>query len=638
VIAGRFGRRSAQALVVALAMLLTFGAAWSYWATTATGTGAATAATVGPGAQPSASVADGTVTVTWPATTLSNGDAVDGYVVTRYDGNATEPQTTLSSCAGTVTATTCAEADVPAGSWTYTVTPLVGQSWRGAESPRSDAVAVSFDAIPLGDAARFSVLGATGVTSTEPSVVSGDLGVSPSDAVVGFPPGVVGGDIHAGDALAADAQADLLTAYDQAAAMEPTSEDFAGDLNGRTFSPGVHHTGAALTLTGNLTLDGGGDPNAVFVFQVNGALGAAADSNVILTGGAKASNVYWQVLGAADTGRDATFAGTIMATGAITLGLRTELIGRALSRAAVTMHGATVRFTEALPPAVTIDGGGSALTKDASPTISGTTTADAGRTVTVTVGGQTLTTTVASDGTWQVTAADLAANDYTLMAKVRDAAGNTGYASQQLTVELIPAPVDLGRAASFSVYGTGGVGSTGLTVLSGDLGASPGGPITGFPPGIVEGETHAGDTAAAGARTDADAAYADLAGRPHSRSFAGDQIGKTFRPGIHRTTAAFANTGTLTFDADGNPDAIFIVQIGAALTTGADSEMVLANGAQASNIHWQVLDAATLGARSEFLGTIHAQMAVTVGADAAITGRVLSSGAVTLAANAITTP
>ena len=624
-----------------MAFSLVFGVAWSSWTAGSVpgGSGAAAAATVEAGKKPVAVATGGNVAVSWAASTVSNGDPVAGYLVTRYDVATLTPRSTISSCGGTITTTSCTETSVPGGEWVYTVTPVLGDHWRGGESPRSDSVDV--DAVnrpPLGSAATFSVLGWTGVTnSSGPTTVSGDLGVSPSSSVVGFPPGVVGGEIHAGDTVAAQAQADLLTAYDNADARTPTSE-IAGDQNGKTLHPGVHHAAAAIGLTGTLTLDGDGDPNALFIIQVDAALTTAANSNVVLINGARASNVYWQVLGAADTGADATFAGTIMAKGAITLGANTVLIGRALSRGAVTFANSTIRFTEALPPTITIAGGQAQLTKDSTPTIIGTTNAVAGRTVTVTVDGQTLTTTVLSDGTWAVTANTLLAGTYPVVAKVRDAAGNAGFATQQLTAEINPATVVLGDAARFSVLGGTGIANSGVTTLTRDLGVSPSNSVTGLLQPIVLGETHKGDSVAAQGQLALTAAYNDADGRRVHHTFAGDQNGKTFRPGVHHTSAAFELTGTLRLDADGDPNSVFIIQVDAALNTAAASRVLLINGAQASNVFWQVQGAVTTGALSSFTGTILANAAVTLGAGSTVSGRVLSRGTVTLSTNFVTTP
>jgi hypothetical protein len=190
--------------------------------------------------------------------------------------------------------------------------------------------------VALGQAASFSVFGATGVASTGATALSGDVGVGPTGAISGFPPGTIGGATHAGDATAAQAQSDLNTAYADAAARSPATA-FSGDLNGRTFDAGVYDTSAALALTGTVTLDAQGDPGAVFVFQVGAALNTAANSTVALINGAQASNVFWQVAGAAGTGASSSFSGTILASGAVTIGANAELVGRALSDGTVTL-------------------------------------------------------------------------------------------------------------------------------------------------------------------------------------------------------------------------------------------------------------------------------------------------------------
>jgi hypothetical protein len=193
----------------------------------------------------------------------------------------------------------------------------------------------------LRTAGTYSVLAGTGVANTGPTSLSGDLGVSPSSAITGFPAGTVAGTIHAGDPAAAQAQADLVLAYNDAAARTET-DTFAGDMTGHTFDAGVHHTAAAFALTGNLTLDGQGDPNAVFIFQVNAGLNTAASSTVTLINGAQASHVFWQVNGAAGTDASSAFAGTIMSAGAITLGAGSTLAGRPLCYGTATLASNTV--------------------------------------------------------------------------------------------------------------------------------------------------------------------------------------------------------------------------------------------------------------------------------------------------------
>ena len=131
-------------LTLALVLCLSFGAAeaWGYWSagSVAGGAGASAAVTVNQGATPTAVLAGQAVTVSWAASTLSNGQPVSGYTVARYDATTLAAQTIGTACAGTVTATTCTEANIPAGSWKYAVTPVIGANWRGAESARSATV------------------------------------------------------------------------------------------------------------------------------------------------------------------------------------------------------------------------------------------------------------------------------------------------------------------------------------------------------------------------------------------------------------------------------------------------------------------------------------------------------------------
>jgi hypothetical protein len=124
--------------------VLVGGAAWSYWlaTTTAGSAGSALATSVNAGATPTATASGANVTVSWSASTLANGMAVTGYEIRRYDSSTLAVQTTLSACTGVVTATSCVESSVPAGTWRYAVTPVFGTNWRGTESAMSTTVTV----------------------------------------------------------------------------------------------------------------------------------------------------------------------------------------------------------------------------------------------------------------------------------------------------------------------------------------------------------------------------------------------------------------------------------------------------------------------------------------------------------------
>ncbi len=214
--------------------------------------------------------------------------------------------------------------------------------------------------VVLGSAGTFSVLGASTVTNTGPSAVVGELGVSPGTAITGFPPGqVTSGSIHSADGPAGLAQGDLTTAYNDAAGRGIPAI-VAGDLGGLTLTPGLYKSTSTLGITGVLRLDGQGNVNSVFIFQVGSGLTTASGSQIILQGGAQAANIFWQVGSSATLGTNSIFNGTIMAQASISLATGAALNGRALARtAAVTLDSNTIvnpgpPTTVSPPPALTV--------------------------------------------------------------------------------------------------------------------------------------------------------------------------------------------------------------------------------------------------------------------------------------------
>ena len=208
---------------------------------------------------------------------------------------------------------------------------LVGVLW--SPSPASAAEAP----VGLGTAGSYSVLGGQTVTNTGPTTLNGDLGVSPGTAITGFPPGTTGGTIHAGDAQAGQAQSALTIAYDDAASRAPTA-NVSGDLVGTTLTAGVYNASGPLALSGTLTLDGQGNPDAVFIFQAASTLTTATASQVSMINGAQACHVFWQIGSSATLGTASTFKGTIMALTSISVTTGAVVQGRALARnGAVTL-------------------------------------------------------------------------------------------------------------------------------------------------------------------------------------------------------------------------------------------------------------------------------------------------------------
>ena len=197
-------------------------------------------------------------------------------------------------------------------------------------------------------------------------------------------------------------------------------------------------------------------------------------------------------------------------------------------------------------------------------------------------------------------------------------------------------PVPLGTAGNFGVLAGSAVTNTGPTAIIGNLGVSPGTAVSGFPPGTVSGGTHIGsDPVAVQAQTDLTAAYLNAQGRAPGTVVAGDIGGQTLTPGTYTSASTLGITGNLTLTGAG----VYIFQIASGLTTASGSQVILAGGATADNVFWQVGSSATLGTGSIFNGNILAQASITVTTGATLNGRALArTGAVTLDTDGVTSP
>ncbi len=198
--------------------------------------------------------------------------------------------------------------------------------------------------VDLQSAGAFAVLAGSTVTNGGPTMIAGDLGVSPGSAVTGFPPGIVVGLQHVTDTTAAQGIADLLTAYNDAKGRTLCPVLVAGNLGSLTLTPGLYMSTSSLEISsGDLTLDAQGDSTAVFIFQMASTLTTTVGRQVILSNGALAANVFWQVGTSATLGATSIFDGTIMADQTITLNSGATLNGRALARiGAVNLASDTV--------------------------------------------------------------------------------------------------------------------------------------------------------------------------------------------------------------------------------------------------------------------------------------------------------
>lgn len=223
--------------------------------------------------------------------------------------------------------------------------------------------ALAATAPPLGVAGSFAVLGASTVTNTGATTITGDLGLSPGSSITGFPPGTVVGTIHATDATAASAQADATTAYDALTGQGCTTSYGPGDQNlaGLTLTPGVYcfASSASIATGGILTLDGQGNNNAVWIFKTGSTLTTISGASVVFINGGQDCNVFWQVGSSATLGTTSSVVGTIIAAHDITLNTGATVSGRVLARGvaadgAVTLDTNSVSMCSLTLPSLTI--------------------------------------------------------------------------------------------------------------------------------------------------------------------------------------------------------------------------------------------------------------------------------------------
>ncbi|MBI5539430.1 MAG: DUF3494 domain-containing protein [Bacteroidia bacterium] len=199
--------------------------------------------------------------------------------------------------------------------------------------------------VPLASSADFAILAGSAITSTGATIINGDLGLSPGSSIGGFPPGILVGTQHINDAIANQAKLDLTAAYNDAAGRTSTDiVTLSGNIGGLTLTPGLYKSTSTLAISsGDLTFDAKGNSSAVFIIQIASTLTTTSGRKVILSGGALASNIFWQVGSSATFGTTSVFKGTIMAMQSITFNTGATLDGKALARiGGITMAGNTI--------------------------------------------------------------------------------------------------------------------------------------------------------------------------------------------------------------------------------------------------------------------------------------------------------
>ena len=257
--------------------------------------------------------------------------------------------------------------------------------------------------VNLGTTASFAVLAGSEITNTGPTTIIGDIGVSPGSSITGFPPGTVSdGTIYTDDEIPSQAQLDLTIAYDDAASREVTSDLTGQDLGGMTLTTGVYSFSSSAQLTGTLTLDAEGDPDAVFIFQIDSTLTTAPSSVVRLINGATFCRVFWQVGSSATLDTDSVFVGHIFALTSIAANSGASVQGQLLAR-----NGAVTLINNSIINGECEDEEDDTTTETTADDTATETTAD--DTATETTADDTATETTADDTTTETTAADTAA-------------------------------------------------------------------------------------------------------------------------------------------------------------------------------------------------------------------------------------
>lgn len=266
-----------------------------------------------------------------PATLVAGG--TQQFVATGRDAGGNiipiTPVWTVAAGGGTINATGLFTAGAVAGTFTNTVT-ATASGMAGTATVIVTAAGPTI-LVNLGAAAPNGIMAGTAVTCVSLGTIFADVSVSPGTTTTGFPPCVITGTRHLNDGPAIQAQIDLTTAYNTLAGMPcPPANAIVANLGGTTKAPGVYCTASGIGVTGTLTLDGGGNSNAFFVFQAGSSLTTAG--NIVLINGANAKNVYWQVGSSATIGTSSQWQGNILALTSITLVDNANLTGRALAR------------------------------------------------------------------------------------------------------------------------------------------------------------------------------------------------------------------------------------------------------------------------------------------------------------------
>ena len=233
---------------------------------------------------------------------------------------------------------------------TFAIASVILMTGCGKDDPSPNNTTIpiqiiSMTTVSLGSSSDLAVLAGSSVTSTGATVITGDLALSPGSSIGGFPPGILNGTQHINDATANQGKLDLTAAYNDAAGRTSTDiVTLSGNIGGLTLTPGLYKSTSSLSISsGDLTFDAKGNSSAVFIIQIASSFTTTSGRKVILSGGALASNIFWQVGSSATFGTTSVMKGTVMAMQSITLNTGAKIDGKVLARTGgITMAGNTI--------------------------------------------------------------------------------------------------------------------------------------------------------------------------------------------------------------------------------------------------------------------------------------------------------
>ncbi|MFT6319201.1 MAG: subtilisin-like proprotein convertase family protein, partial [Granulosicoccus sp.] len=440
---------------------------------------------------------------------------------------------------------------------------------------------------------NFTLFTSTGALSNAGmSTVNGNVGTNVG-ALTGFGwPSTLNGTAQIANAATAQGVIDVQNLYDQLLITPQTVFGHAPAFgSGETVLPGVYAIAAAGSLSGTITLNGLGDPDAIFIFKFGGAFTTGAASNVILSNGAQSCNVFWISAGAISMGASTQMKGTLISSpGAITMSAGGILEGRLLSTAgAIAIANVLVIAPCAATPC---DDGDPSTENDV-----------------LDENGNCAGTACPAEGTCCDDNNPLTEND--------TADGNCNCVGT------------LGGIQNFTLFtSTGALSNAGTSTVNGNVGTNVGA-LTGFGwPSTLNGTAHTADAATAQGVIDVQNLYDQLLITPqtvfgHAPAFGS---GETVLPGVYEIAGAGSLAGTITLNGLGNSNAIFIFKFGGAFTTGAVSNVILSNGAQSCNVFWISAGAISMGASTQMKGTlISSPGAISMATGGILEGRLLST-------------